>query len=602
MKIKYLFLISSLLLCTSPCFGEIKIDTEWYPFVINEKLDPNSLVNIGKIVLDAPAGKHGFCKVKDCHFYFEDGTQAKFWGINLYFSACFPEKQYAEIIANRLAFFGFNAVRLHHMDFYFEPRGIFEDIYPAEHNPQMKITSILSKTQLDKLDYLIYLLKERGIYTDMNLLVSRHFTEADGVTAAGQLRMAAKPASIFDPKLIKLQKKYAKDLLSHYNPYTRLRYCDDPSIALVEITNENSIFILDDMVMPPYYLKQIETKWNNWPKNKFKTLEAAKEALYLNIEKDYFKKMAHFLRNNCSVKAPITGIGGYRNKENIQSQESCDFIDYHSYWDHPQFPNQLWDNEDFRINNTSMLIDKKLGVIGDIIDNTPPHRTKPYTITEWNHCYPNQYAYETPILIASEAVKNSWDGLFQYAFSYGWESNPIFDGIDSYFDIIANSQQLILSSLGSFIYHKVDNPEITVENGILKIDSTNLIGTSGSIKDKFITLKNFNIKSDQNGSIILYSPENRPIEDSNKLILIAISEINNTNSGWMDGKFNWGEGPTLLKHMNVVVSLTLNKDFKVYEIDDQGKRGRKIESTYKNNILTFSTQYSNLPWFEITVE
>ena len=29
-------------------------------------------------LLDAPAGKHGFVRVKDGHFYFEDGTRIRF--------------------------------------------------------------------------------------------------------------------------------------------------------------------------------------------------------------------------------------------------------------------------------------------------------------------------------------------------------------------------------------------------------------------------------------------------------------------------------------------------------------------------------------------
>ena len=35
--------------------------------------------------------------------------------------------------------------------------------------------------------------------------------------------------------------QYAKQLLWHRNPYTQLRYVDDPAIALVEIINENGL-------------------------------------------------------------------------------------------------------------------------------------------------------------------------------------------------------------------------------------------------------------------------------------------------------------------------------------------------------------------------
>ena len=600
MKLKRLFLIFSFLLFTSLCFGEI--DAEWYPFVISEELELNSPVNIGKIVLDAPAGKHGFCKVKDGHFYFEDGTRAKFWGTNLVFNACFPPKEQAEVFANRLAFFGFNAVRLHHMDFTFEPEGIFKDICPDCINPRMKKTGILSKEQLDHLDYLIYQLKLRGIYINMNLLVSRHFTMADGVVDTNQLKMAAKPASLFDSKLIELQKQYARDLLTHYNPYTKLRYCDDPVVALVEITNENSMFDFKNSELSNYYRRELKDKKKEWLRKQDRVKKATKGNFYIYIEKSYFEDMVAFLKNECGIKVPISGIGGYQNREDIQAQQTCDFIDTHSYWDHPNFPNREWDDNDFRIQNQSVLLEKNLGIIERILQRSPIVKNKPFTISEWNHCYPNKYAYETPLLIASKALEYDWDGLFQFDFTDSPAPSAISNSIYNYFNIIANPQQLILSSVGSLIYNRTDDLETTVGNGILKFNSVFIRGTSGFIKDKLITFKNFNIKSDQNGSIILYSLENKPIEDSNKLVLIAISEIKNTNSGWMDGKFNWGKAPTLLKHMNVIISLTLKKYFKVYEIDVQGRRGRKIETTFRNNALTFSTQYSNLSWFEITAE
>ena len=72
--------------------------SEWFPFVLAEKLDPASPANMGRLVLDAPAGKHGFVKVQGDHFVFEDGTPARFWGTNLCFNACFPSKENANLV------------------------------------------------------------------------------------------------------------------------------------------------------------------------------------------------------------------------------------------------------------------------------------------------------------------------------------------------------------------------------------------------------------------------------------------------------------------------------------------------------------------------
>ena len=440
---------------------------------------PASTFNAGKDVLDPPAGKHGFVKVKDGHFYFEDGTRAKFWGTNLCGSACFPEHAQAEIMVNRIAFFGFNSVRLHHMDTNFEPNGIFEDIAPAYKDRQMKPTGHLSPRQLDKLDYLIYQLKQRGIYVDINTLVSRHFTKADGVPDAEKLGMAAKPVSLFDKKLIELQKQYAKDLLAHLNPYTKLRYCDDPAVCLVEITNENTLVELNSLKLPEYYQKELNALTDNG------------KIPLADLEKKYLIDMHSYLRDTVGVRVPI-GIGGHWNPKQSQIQATClDYLDKHSYWDHPKFPNNHWDMNNFRISNTSMLKAKGLGIF-DVVNGTvnlAKKVKKPFTLTEWNHCYPNQYAYQTPLLLAAKAKQDDWDAIFQFAFAEGWNPNWSFGDIHSFFDINSNAQQLILCSYGSRIFLKGENPEIP-----------------------------------------------------------TVGEIKNTNSSWStSGTFDWGTAPTLMQ-------------------------------------------------------
>jgi len=537
--IKIVFLVLSLFVTQFSFAAEAPKD-EWYPFYFPEKLDPDSPANIGKLVLDPPAGKHGFCKVKDGHFYFEDGTRAKFWGTNLCMSACFPDKKQAEALAERIAFFGFNAVRLTHMDFYFEPKGIFEDALSNAKDPQIKKTTKFSEKQLDRLDYLIYQLKQRGIYTDMTLLFRRHFTKADGVIDADKLDGGAKPVSMFDPKLIHLQKEYAKALLTHYNSYTKLRYCDDPAIALVEITNENSIRKYKMGKLPEYYRKEFYKLTKSFPKDKRIDL----------IEKRYFDEMTDFLRNKVQVKVPISGS----QYSSAKSQESCDFIDKHAYWDHPRFSHKNWDRDDFKIHNKSMLLDKDLGIINPLIvaSREAMKQSKPFTVTEWNHCYPNQYAYEAPVLVACEALKYDWNGLFQFDYKAFEHENDIFD----YFETIANPQKLILTSLGGLIFLKGEHIEREIKDGIFTINTPSLSAAVGFIKNIPITLRPFIITADQNGAVIL-------LKQGEKYILFAISEVKNTESGWNpDRKFTWGKPPVLLKRINVAVQRN-NKTIRV---------------------------------------
>ena len=67
-------------------------------------------------LLDAPAGKHGFVQVKDGHLYFEDGLRAKFFGCDIAMNGCMPDKEKAEVDAERIAKSGLNIVRLHLAD------------------------------------------------------------------------------------------------------------------------------------------------------------------------------------------------------------------------------------------------------------------------------------------------------------------------------------------------------------------------------------------------------------------------------------------------------------------------------------------------------
>ena len=47
----------------------------------------------------------------------------------------------------------------------------------------------------------------------------------------------------FTPALIDAQKTYARALLTHQNPYTKNAYTDEPAVAMIEITNEDTFFI-----------------------------------------------------------------------------------------------------------------------------------------------------------------------------------------------------------------------------------------------------------------------------------------------------------------------------------------------------------------------
>jgi hypothetical protein len=241
----------------------------WFPFVIPWDDAAAGPTNVGALH-PAPAGGAGFLTTRDGHFYTPAGKRVRFLGVNFSLSANFPEKADAIKVAAHLRKFGVNLVRLHLMDYYHAPKGIFD--------PRYKDKQHLDAGQLDKLDHLVYQLKRHGIYVNINLHVARAFTVADGFPETEKLPHLGAVVNYFEPRMIELQKKYASDLLTHFNPYTKTKYADEPAVAIVELTNENTLVgaawssQLD--TLPAYYRDALQQQWNTWLKKRYGTTAA----------------------------------------------------------------------------------------------------------------------------------------------------------------------------------------------------------------------------------------------------------------------------------------------------------------------------------------
>ncbi|MFW6164301.1 MAG: cellulase family glycosylhydrolase, partial [Planctomycetota bacterium] len=237
-----------------------------FPFVISYDA-PDNLTNVADW-LDRPAGQHGFVRANDSHFA-TDAGRIRFWATNFCFEACFPEKDTAEKVAARLARFGINCVRLHHMDHH----SIWGD------SPNK---TVIDPDKLDRLDYLVAQLKARGIYVNINLHVSRFLGPKEGFPHRDGRPRYDKGLDNFEPRMIELQRKYARDLLTHVNPYTEKPYTDEPAVAFVEISNEDALFAvwnwgqLDDLPEP--YATTFREQWNTFLREKYQTTEALARA------------------------------------------------------------------------------------------------------------------------------------------------------------------------------------------------------------------------------------------------------------------------------------------------------------------------------------
>lgn len=195
--------------------------------------------------------------------YFQyQNKRVRLWGVNLSFAANFPSHAHAPRIAARLAAAGVNTVRCHHMDTASWPRGIWDPQKPGT----------LSAEAMDRLDYFIQALAQQGIWVNLNLHVGHAHSRTLELPDA--VRSYDKIVNLFTPALLKAQREFARDLLNHRNPYREsIRYGEDPAIAIVEITNENSFFMWDGAEtlrnLPPYYAALLQGQYSEWLETRY---------------------------------------------------------------------------------------------------------------------------------------------------------------------------------------------------------------------------------------------------------------------------------------------------------------------------------------------
>jgi hypothetical protein len=405
------------------------------PFVMDHRagLEGHSPVDLS-FLLDAPAGKHGFIRAENGHLATSDGRRIRFWGVNVTDwspgSTMIPPKQDARLWAATLARYGVNCVRLQFLDL-LAPRGLIA--------AGRSDTRAFDPQQMDREDYFLAALEKQGIYIDLNLLVGRPFKAGDGVADAEKIREGAKGISLFDPKLIELQKEYARQLLSHFNPYTKRAYRDDPAVAIVEINNENAIWV-GFRGPSAYYDRELDAQYNDWLTNDATKAEVSalrqaagiaesapvpllagsevagapqqrfevESRFYLWLERGYFSEMRDYLRNRLGLKCLILATADHNHRGSgyplLLATSQFDAMDGHDYWEGP------WERK------------VKSPMVDDPLNSTPAElsrtavEARPYTVSEVNEAFPNDYAGEQIPILAAYGDLEDWDAILWYTF------------------------------------------------------------------------------------------------------------------------------------------------------------------------------------------
>jgi len=385
---------------------EATVDTSWRPFALawddNVPLDLSFLYEREK-----PAGKHGFLGVRSGKLVFEDGVEACFNS-----GANFPSHAESEMVARRLAKFGVNMVRTHQMDAEWATPNIFQfnRVKPKDD------TRSFDPESMDRLDYLVYCLKQEGIYLYLDMLTYRQFRPGDRVDSVDALGQAAKPYTYFDRRLIELQKEFNRDLWCHTNPYTKLAYREDPGIALCELMNEVDFFTQPPVLEP--YRARLEERYRAWADERgfqvgpeqvdFREPDAKIARFFVQVMANYYGEMIAHLRN-IGVNTPIAGTNWSRNLGVLAANLAGDFLDTHGYWNFP-----TWEHPDGC--HTRPMV----GSADNMLNAFSFERAldKPFFVSEWDHAWPDEWRAESPLFYAAIAAFQGWSGMTIHTYRY----------------------------------------------------------------------------------------------------------------------------------------------------------------------------------------
>lgn len=423
---------------------------DWLPLASAIDVEPGSALDFSPLgLLDAPAGKYGPLVASGERFVFagRPNVPVRLYGVNICFSALYADHATADKLAARLAAIGYNTVRIHHYE-----GGLIDRKAPN--------SLTFNSEALDRLDYFVAALKQRGLYITTDLFVSRPIKASeteDGGTEMDDYKVAV----LVSDKARGNLKDWSRALLGHVNPYTKLAWGQDPALCSLSLVNEGMVLNFLGRLKGTVR-RQFGQQWNAWLLKRYGSREklAAAWGNQLKANEDpaagtvalpgnnnqadlqrfaadlhaaFYEDMKAFLRGELKCVAPLTDINAWtENWPNQGLRAHYDYVDNHSYWDHPSFlegdwrlPSKGWSGGGSATAGGAPLH----------MDKAPTRLLdKPFGFSEFNYASPNAYRAESGPLTGAYAALQGWDAIWRFAFSHD-VNNLTQPRAGNYFDV-----------------------------------------------------------------------------------------------------------------------------------------------------------------------
>ncbi|MEK7767503.1 MAG: hypothetical protein AAB368_14835, partial [bacterium] len=416
----------------------IRAGKEWIPLNPGVEIEPGSALDwSGAGLTRSPAGSLGWLRASRANpgtFEFEQaaGRPVRFLGVNEGTGGLFPSHEEAERLADRLARRGYTALRVHHYEMapWVRDQGLLDPAAPD--------TLTLHPERMDRFDHLFAALKQRGIYVTTDLYVSRPVKAAEVYPGAtGELDYSFKHLIAVNPRAMANWKAFARVLLTHVNPYTKLAYRDDPALAWLVLVNEGNMGNdPDDLRKDPREGALWDAAFAAWKretgvKGDWGGPECRR--FLWDMHRRAEREQIAFLRGELKVKALVSDLNGWTDEWGAQPCRSeFDYVDNHMYWDHPNFIEKAWELPSRGGSGGGSAI--AAGGAGLHLALTRL-LDRPFTVSEFHFVPPNPFRAESGLLYGAFAAIQDWGVLWRFAYS-GDNARTFKPGPVGFFDVV----------------------------------------------------------------------------------------------------------------------------------------------------------------------
>jgi hypothetical protein len=510
------------------------VDSETWPvYEPADAIEPDSALDASALV-KASGAADGRVSVRDGHFVGAQGHRVNYFGVVALPTLAFADADRVEPLADRLVRSGVNHVRFDTLDGAFGP-GV--SLYDDSRDD----TSKFDPTAMERFDRVRLALARRGISYSFELISGRLFRPQDGL--ARGLPAGGGPAVGFDPAVRSKVISSGEMLLDHRSGAGAEAVKDDPALAWIAITGEQSLF---DLLEGPGGLpaalasalrSRVERSGNKSRLSAWKT-----------IESQQWSEIVSSLRA-AGCKVPIAGSSHWRREAEFnqtQAAAGLDLVDDRLFWSPPEF-----------------ALPEQRGLIsapiGDLLGQTARKRRPgmPIIVSQFAGNPNGQWAlpYEGAdlALAAWGAAIEDWDGLirrgiFLHPRRWGAAVPGTSGGDDllaipgvvnanpALFGIMPHAASLVLRGLGpeSFDRSRL-NRELQRTDRIL-IDSPWTQGIVGSAAGRVAgNTRQFHLELETPGAVVLVSSlASEPIARSRRLLVTAVGRVEPTGARFID--------------------------------------------------------------------